>query len=611
MRVGVLAAFFAFAAPAVAQEQPAHEYVIDATLDPEAHTVTGTARILWTNESSEPAHELYLHLYLNAFESDETVFVRESGGALRGDELTGHGRIDLISLERILADGPVDVLAHADDELMEGDRTQLRVPLAAAVPPGGTVILTTRFESHLPPVFARSGYHESFHMVAQWFPKIARREPDGTWATFPYHGHGEFYADFARYDLTVTTPASFTVGATGALVEEREDDETATRRFVASRVHDAAFAAWDHFVERAFDHEDVRVRILHPPGYEPAVEEHERITRRGLTHFGRLFGEYPYPALTVIVPPRAASGAAGMEYPMLFCAAGGWFATPGLHIGAVEATTAHELAHQWFQGMIATNEVKWPMLDEGLTHWATGELLGHLYGRERSAVDWGDIEIDFFELMRVTALRGDATPPPGTPAYAFERDSAYGRSVYARTSVVLETVRRVWGAARFNRALGTYAREQRFRHPEPEDLFDAFDRAYWPGFSAQVLAPALLEGAEAKMELLSLVTREDGDLWVAEIEAHRETDLPVPTQVVLRNEDGVVARIDWPGDTPRLVATHTGPSRVDVAELDPQGKVLLDPDVLDNVERNRGGPETDLFGRLLFLAQQLLGWFGP
>ena len=612
MRLGVLAAVFALgASTAEAQGQPAHEYVIEATLDPETHTVEGTARILWTNESTEPAHELYLHLYLNAFESDETVFLRESGGSLRGDEFTGEGRIDLISLERVLPAGPVDLLAHADDALMEGDRTQLRVPLAEAVPPRGTLILTTRFESRLPPLFARSGYHGSFHMVAQWFPKLARRERDGTWATFPYHGHGEFYADFARYDLTVSTPSSFSVGATGTLQEERAVGGTVTRRFVADRVHDTAFAAWDHFVERTFEHEGVHVRILHPPGYEPAVERHAFITKRGLTHFGRLFGEYPYAALTVIVPPRAASGAAGMEYPMLFCTAGNWFAVPGLHIGEVEGTTAHELAHQWFQGMVATNEVKWPMLDEGLTNWATGELLAHLYGRERSGVDWGDIELDFFELMRVAALRGDPTPPPGTPAYAFERDSAYVRSVYARTSIVLETVRRVWGPARFDRALGIYAREHRFGHPEPEDLFDAFDRAYWRGFSAQILAPALLEGAEARIELLGLDTRREGDLWVSEIEAHRDTDIPVPTQVVLRNRDGVVARIDWPGDTARLVATHTGEHRADVAELDPSGKVLLDPDALDNVQRERGGPETDLFGRLLFLAQQVLGWVGP
>lgn len=597
------------AAPAAARAQEdAHAYTIEATLDPGAHTVTGSARIRWTNESLEPAHELFFHLYLNAFESKDTVFMRESGGELRGDEYVGEGSITVSELR--LADG-TDLLAHADDALMEGDRTQMRVLLADAVPPGGTIVIGTRFVARLPPVFARSGYHGSFHMVAQWFPKLARRERNGTWVTFPYHGHGEFYADFARYDLTVTTPEEFVVGATGEMIEERFEEGSVTRRFVAQRVHDTVFCAWEHFRERVFEVDGVRVRILHPPGYDHAVERHAFITRKGLEHFGRLFGAYPYPVLTVVVPPRAASGAAGMEYPTLFLAAGSWFAVPGLHIGEVEATTAHELAHQWFQGMIATNEVKWPMLDEGLTQWATGDLLGHLYGPQRSALDWADLELGFFEVMRVSALRGDATPPPGSPAYAF-RLSAYGRSVYARTAVILETVRRVWGAERFERAMGTYAREQRFGHPDPGALFDAFDRAYWRGFSAEILAPALLEGADADMELVAFRSSKRGNAWLTEVEAQRSGALPVPTTVTLRSDDGTTAtRIEWPGDTPRFTATHSGTRRIEAAELDAEGRVLLDTDALDNTRGEPPSGGEGIFARLLFLTQQLLSWVGP
>jgi len=494
--------------------------------------------------------------------------------------------------------------------VMTGDRTQLMVPLATAVPPGESITVEARFVSHLPPMFARSGWSGSFHMVAQWFPKLARREPDGTWATFPYHGHGEFYADFARYDLTVTTPEQFVVGATGAMLEERASEGTVTRRFVAERVHDTAFCAWEHFVERTFEASGVQVRILHPPGYESAVERHAYVTREGLARFGRLFGAYPYPVLTVIVPPRGAEGAAGMEYPTLFLTAGEWFVLPGVHIGPAEATTAHELAHQWFQGMIATNEVKWPMLDEGLAQWATGELLGHLYGRSRSGLDWGAFELDFFQIMRVSALRGDATPPPGSPAYAFD-DRAYGRAVYARPAVVLETVRRVWGAERFEQAIGAYAREQRFRHPEPADLFDAFDRSYWRGFSDEVLGPALLEGADAEMELVELRTRETEDAWLAEVAAQRDGALPIPTVVGLREEDGGAVPIHWPGDTPRLRATHSAPNRVVEARLDPGATNLLDPSVLDNARGTSGDEGSGAFAHLLFLAQQVLGWFGP
>ncbi len=608
LAVGLALAAAAPSVSAQTPDEPAHAYVLEATLDPEAHVVTGSARIRWTNESALPADELWLHLYLNAFESDETVFMRESGGALRGDRFRGTGGIELEEL-RLAAGG--DLLAQAEDEVIRGDRTQLRVPLPESVPPGGTVDLVARFVSRLPPVFARSGYHESFHMVAQWFPKLARREPDGTWATFPYHGHGEFYADFARYDLTVTTPSRFEVGATGAMVEEQRGEGTVRRRFVADRVHDTAFTAWDFFREHVFEADGVRVRVLYPPGYEAALARHVAVTRAGLERFGALFGEYPYPVLTVVVPPRGATGAAGMEYPTLFVTAGGWMPIPGLHAGPIEATTAHELAHQWFQGMIATNEVEWPMLDEGLTQWATGELLGSMVGRRRSALDWGGLEIDYFQLMRWASLGGGPpTPPPGSPAHAFS-DRELGRTVYARTAVVLETVRRVWGPDRFERALGTYAREQRFRHPRPEHLFDAFDRTYWPGFSERVLAPALLEGADADMRMVSLATRRRGEEWVAEVEAQRVGAVPVPTSVELRDEAGERVRVRWPGDARRLRTTHAGERRVVAARLDPDGHVLLDPRVIDDAERVRPEGGGGLFSRILFAAQQLLGWAGP
>jgi len=613
-----LAPLLLLAVPGAALAQPPesaddHVYVIEATLDPEEHVVDGTARIHWTNTSETPARELWLHLYLNAFESRDTVFMRESSGSLRGDRYTTPGSIEVRDLS---TDDGLDLLADADDEVVTGDRTQMRVPLPEAVPPGGSLDLVTRFRSTLPHVFARSGYHGSFHMVAQWFPKIARREADGTWATYPYHGLGEFYADFGRYDLTVTTPEGWVVGATGEQVEERRDGGNVTRRFVAAPVHDTAFCAWDHFRERTVEgrsgEQSVEVRFLYPPGWEPSLDIHVETTLDGLERFGELFGEYPYPTLTVIVPPRGADGAAGMEYPTLFLTAGPWFPLRNTRILAQEAVTAHELAHQWFQGMVATDEATWPMLDEGLTQWSTGELMRHRHGRSRSAIDWAGISIDFFEIMRVLALRaGDPTPPPGRPAHAF-RQSEYGRAVYGRTAIVVETIARTWGRRRLERALGTYAREQRFAHPGPDALYDAFDRTYWRGFSRRVLEPALMDGATADVQLVDLRSREAGDLYVSEVDGRRAGELDVPTWIELRADSGERFRVRWPAGRRELRATHSGSSRITSARVDPDGHLLLDPSVLDDV---RGRPTareaSGLTARLLFGLQQLLSWVGP
>ncbi len=578
-------------------------YAIEATLDPGAHAVDGTLRLHWVNESATPASDLWFHLYLNAFASDDTVFMRESRGQLRGVRSPGRGGIDIHSLR---TSGGVDLLGGAQRALVRGDATQLRVPLPAPIAPGDALDLLVTFRARLPPVFARTGHARDFHMIAQWFPKLARHEPDGRWASFPYHGMGEFYADFATYDLTLRTPRGWVVGATGAKTSEISKGSLTERRFHADRVHDVAWVAWPHFVEHTLRHEGVTVRFLHPPGHEAVLPRHARIVREGLTRFGRAFGPYPYPTLTVVLPPRGAEGAAGMEYPTLIVSGGPWFDVPGVRTPFPEDVTAHELAHEWFYGLVASHEVQWPMLDEGLTQWATTRLLTDVFGAGRSAVALPGLTLDAFELQRLLALRGRPTPAPGQPAYAFD-DETYGRSVYLRTALVLETTRRTFGAARFDRAIGHYARAQRFRHPTPADLFASFDGVFGAGFSARILEPALLRGETAEAHLVRLDSRADGPgKYVTEVLAERGGALALPLTIALRAASGRTRRIAWPPGAPRLRASFTASEPYTAAQLDPDRHNLLDGDALDGALSIQSRARTGLFARVLAALQLLV-----
>lgn len=579
-----------------------HRYELEATLRPETHTVEGRGRIFWTNESPVPIGELWLHLYLNAFASDRTVFMRESKGELRGVRFASRGSIEVTTL-RIR--GGADLLPRARTDVVPDDETQMRVPLPSPVMPGESIELETTFVSQLPEVFARSGYSGDFHMVAQWFPKIARLDPDGTWASFPYHGHGEFYADFGTYDLRVTTPRGWVVGATGRQIAEASSGSSVTRRFVAENVHDTAFCAWPHFEEITDTDGGVAIRVLHPPGYHDAARRHLEVTRAGLRHYGARYGEYPHPIVTVIVPPRGADGAAGMEYPTLFTTSGPWWRIPGVHV-THDHVTAHELGHQWFQGIVASNEVAWPMLDEGMTEWATWDFMRELHGARASAMSW-PMRFDGYELMRIVALKaGEDTPPPGRAAHQFDSAADYGRSVYARTATVLETVARSWGRPRFVRAVGTYARRHRFGHPKPDDLFRAFDEQYWPGFSARVLRPALMDGATAAVKLTAIETTAGG----TRIRGEREGTLPVPTWVELHLEDGTTRRVPWPGAEQRF--DHTEPAPVIGARANPDRAILLDDTSLDDGKRREtvAGSDRGLTARLLFALQSFLSLVG-
>src|SRR5207253_63210 len=113
-----------------------------------------------------------------------------------------------------------------------------------------SIELDVVFDDKLPSVIARTGYSGTFHFVAQWFPKIARLEPDGTWAHFPFHKLSEFYADFGSYDVTITVPESYVVGATGPVTETRVEQGWRTERHVETNIHDFAWTAWNEYQQQ-------------------------------------------------------------------------------------------------------------------------------------------------------------------------------------------------------------------------------------------------------------------------------------------------------------------------------------------------------------------------
>ncbi|HET9959378.1 MAG TPA: M1 family peptidase, partial [Polyangiaceae bacterium] len=213
-------------------------YTMQAKLNPTTHVVKGTQRIVWTNTSRAAVSSLYFHLYLNAFKNEQSLFLRSpfnaSRGAVRAQEF---GYIDVKSM--VAQEWPGQDLwlsraAHSPGDPL--DETDIEVPLPSPVAPGSPVTLDVTFEARLPSVVERTGYSGRFHFVAQWFPKIARLESDGSFAHFAFHPQSEFYADFGRYDVTLEVPEAFRLGATGRRIEQQVVTGTRRERYVAEAV---------------------------------------------------------------------------------------------------------------------------------------------------------------------------------------------------------------------------------------------------------------------------------------------------------------------------------------------------------------------------------------
>lgn len=588
--------------------QADQRYRIHARLDAKAHVVDGELELSFVNHASRALPDLLLHLYLNAFAADSTVFMREGGARLRGGTLERKGAMEVFELRT--RDGQ-DLLAHASTDLIEGDRTQMRVPLAVPLAPGARMHLVARFRATLPSVVARSGFAGDFHMVAQWFPKLARLSPEGRWVGFPYHGLGEFYADFADYELSIDVPAEHVVAAPGVLVGSRRVGDRRTEDYRVERVHDVAWASQPR-LSRVRDASAAPVlEVFAGPGELPGARRQLKRLRGQVSRLSRWLGRLPWKRLVLVLPPRGARGAAGMEYPGLMVGwdvpLGHWpfFPVPLIR----ETVTAHELAHQWFSGLVANDELHHPVLDEGLAEYVSNDLeRSRLSRRSKEARALG-LPLDGFELMR---LRAGSTALPSSllPATAYQTRSQLTRAIYLRPALALETLRRTWGPRRLDAALADYARTNRFGHPTPKDLFEAFDHNYWPGFAHGVLEPAL-GGSFQDLRIDHYALRREGDAHVLEAALSRSSSLALPSGVRVVHADGTARTYPWPAASPRLSVTDRSRAAAVSVEADPHGQNLLDPDRRNNTLALVGDAGRALRWRLLGWVQMFLRGIGP
>ena len=194
-------------------------------------------------------------------------------------------------------------------------------------------------------------------------------------------------------------------------------------------VHDFAWSAWDRFRDSEWSRSTASRFAC---SIHPVTSETRRVTldalRFALPHFSRRYGAYPYPVLTVVHPPEHARNAGGMEYPTLITTGGPWF-TSLVGARSVEAVTIHELGHQWFYGLLATDEHAWPFLDEGLTSYAEWVALGERFGKG-SLFSLAGIELSETYGMRALAAVFGKDEPVAQPRADFSGFRSLGALVY-------------------------------------------------------------------------------------------------------------------------------------------------------------------------------------
>lgn len=608
-------------------------YRIEAKLDTTTHKITGHETIELVNRSSAALSELWFHLYLNAFKNDKTLFLRSPFGAGRsGDKAREYGYIDVKKLSVVGGDGS-DLWAQRDKHSPDDpdDETDLRVPLSTPLEPGATLGLTVEFEAQLPAIVERTGYSGSFHFMGQWFPKLARLEPNGQFSHFAFHAQSEFYADFGDYDATLDVPTAFRVGATGELVKETASGGRKQLSYHAENVHDFAWTAWDAFQSKTTRVAGTEVTVLYPPHQERNADAELDSVRFALPHFNRLYGVYPYRTLTLVHPPEAAGNAGGMEYPTLITTGGPWYATLG-GVHAIEVVTVHELGHQWFYGLLGSNEHTTPFLDEGLNSYAEAEAMEARYGAGGMYRGLG-LSVASSTLNRVFSAARGADEPVAQGAADFASFRNMGALVYARTASIMTTLANVYGRARVNHALGVYARKFRFQHPNAAD-FAAVIESELGGEAAQALRAALFSRGTIDFLVRDISTakvtstagvfdgpggretkksdeHDSSSQYASRVVVYRHGIIELPVDVELTFEDHSTERRHWDGHGSSIVLDHVGPSKIVAVAIDPEQRVLLDDDLSNNRFSTERASAPRALERVLYGAQTALGALGP
>lgn len=606
----------AFALPAQDRWQQRVDHVIDVRLDDRQHMLRGESTFTYLNNGPAALDTLWVHLWPNAYRDRTSALCKQ---LLRMDDRklyfadeADRGWIDSLSFS---ADG--NALAwgyhplHADiawvalpEALGTGKRISVHTPFKVKIPDGR---------------FSRLGHTGQAYYITQWFPKPAVHDENG-WHAMPYLTLGEFHSEFGSYDVRITLPENYVVGATGVLQDAEEQERldrmasgehtypepaldprtgrplkddfppSSTRmktlRYVQDDVHDFAWFADKRFrVEKSSVRVDGRSEAittwaLYTPRNAALWQDSAvQYVGRAVKAYSEWVGPYPYAACTAVDGTISAGG--GMEYPMITII--GNMDSPM----SLDNVIAHEVGHNWFYGILASNERDHAWMDEGVNSSVELRYMRRYYpnsGMEALGIPflqgmtegWPDKHRAFNELGYRFNARRNLDQAPHRAADEFTPLN-YGSMVYMKTALAMDQLMAFLGKETFDRCMHAYFEEWRFRHPGPEDMRKVFERE-----SGQDLGWCFhgLIGTDRKVDVKATGLK-DG---FATFRVKGIPDMPFP--VTTYTEDGTT-RTTWTLPTEGKVRLAVAPAGVDRLRADAVQRTL-DIDRRNNTLRTSG-----------------------
>jgi len=560
------------------------EYHINVHLTNDAKQLNGEQTVTWTNPGKKTVSELYFHLYPNAFQSSKTTFMKESGGKLRQDKATtnSQGYMNLLTLETLNGESLLPRLQYVQpDDDNANDFTLAKIRLPEPIAPGTSVTLRMSYEVKLPEVFARMGYSGNFVMAGQWFPKLAVYETAGMrgrtaegWNVHQYHGNSEFYSDFGIYSVRINVPENYTVAATGFQTKPIEiKEQTKIYQFYADDIHDFAWSASPDFVYEETAYSDtgipgVRIKLYLDPAHADLKDRYMHAAKSALSSYAKWYGEYPYSTLSIVVPPKGANGAGGMEYPTLITAFAAENDNPGYDL---ERTVVHEIGHQYWYGMVASNEFEEAWLDEGFTSYAEDKVMETAYGLEPN--------------LRMEASYMTNPAPLKQPSWAYTSHSQYAENVYLRAKLVLIGIENQVGSRTMQKILRTYFQKYKFKHPSTADfqrVVEQVTKTKWNDYFSQYVYGNKMADFSIESIHVRPVTQDGAEMYESVVLVKKNGGSNGEIKVLMKFTDGTKITKLWDTQESHMQYKQLHSAPLEWAVVDPSNSNVLDNKLINN-----------------------------
>jgi hypothetical protein len=604
-------------------------YEIDAKYDAAKHIIDATEVLTYHNLTGQALDHFPFHLYQNAFQpkatwveeakrdgSRDTVYDKWDAKQYGSEEIT---RVEVV--------GQGDLTAKlqyiAPDDGNKDDKTVVDLPLPKPIAPGAYVQFKIAFHEQMPETQARSGWKRDFLLGGQWFPKVGVWW-NGAWNCHQYHAFTEFFADFGVYDVKLTVPQYEVIGASGVEVGSvNNPDNTKTVTYHGDDIHDFAWTVSPRYKVRESTYQaqmgPVKLRLLMQPAHWDQAERHELITTESIDQFERRYGPYPYKTLTV-VDTEPGSAAEGMEYPTFITGGTNWIMPKGVYLP--EIVVEHEFGHQYWYGMVATNEFEDAWMDEGINSYTEVKVLDSILGDKTSVLKFAGATLSERDQQRLGVIFAADLDPMAQKAYDYYSSNSYGGITYGKTACVLLTLEGIIGKDTMAKAMHTYFMKYRFTHPTKEDFLKTIEEVSGQNlrwyFNQAVYGSQVLDYEVLKIDSSPMNWYEekkdakkdkekDDTVYQSYVALHRKEDFVMPVEVEIVFDNGEKIREHWDGQSRWTRFSYQKKAKVVSAEIDPDHKILLDRNYFNNsyVVKPNARPTYKLSNYWVFISQWL------